>query len=390
MMNSFLGQSKRRLLSTLFLVYPIFTKSNSIFTYAFATPKFTGPQHSAFSTLHRNKSSPVNTYTGDVISNTLRIRGGGERAQKFVTELGLVGLSPTVASLIAGSLAGSIGVGIAFPLDTLKTKSQVLAQQNKGIAKNLDGSSALEVQQLGLLDLIGLIWKTEGIAGFFGGVRGMMIGQALIKSVAFSVNSSALAYFNANFAFLANASVLALIFAACFSGFITSFLVAPIERVKVMMQASGNSLYKNELDCIKAILDTEGWLGWLGRGLGPTIVREVPSYAIYFVVYGLLIQTPVAQSLGGLAPLIFGAMSGCACWIPVYPVDVVKTLIQNTDGGKDGDRASAFEVSKQLYDEGGIGAFFDGLTPKMLRAAVNHAVCFWVYDLLFEALMNAK
>jgi len=34
--------------------------------------------------------------------------------------------NPALASLLAGSIAGAIGVGVAFPLDTLKTKSQVL------------------------------------------------------------------------------------------------------------------------------------------------------------------------------------------------------------------------------------------------------------------------
>jgi solute carrier family 25 carnitine/acylcarnitine transporter 20/29 len=188
-----------------------------------------------------------------------------------------------------------------------------------------DGSVALEQpskNNLGLIQLIKLILVTEGVAGFFGGVRGMMIGQALIKAVAFSVNTAALQALQP----YAVASVVSLIMAACFSGFVTSFLVAPVERVKVMMQASSQSAH--ELECVKAVLDTEGWEGLFGRGLGPTLAREVPSYGIYFVVYGLFMQTPAATLLGPTAPLLFGALSGCACWIPVYPVDVVKVRYQ--------------------------------------------------------------
>ena len=37
------------------------------------------------------------------------------------------------------------------------------------------------------------------------------------------------------------------------------------------------------------------------------------------------------------------------------PVDVIKTLVQNTEGG---DTASAWEVATQLYQDEGIGAFF--------------------------------
>ena len=157
------------------------------------------------------------------------------------------------------------------------------------------------------------------------------------------------------------------------------------ERVKVMMQAQSDSTYANELECIQAVLENEGWTGLFSRGLGPTLAREVPSYAIYFVVYGILIQTAYigSDSLGSIAPLVCGAISGMACWVPVYPVDVVKTLVQNTEGG---DPDSAIDIAVQLYNDEGIGAFFNGLTPKMLRASVNHAVTFWVYALMMDAL----
>ena len=62
---------------------------------------------------------------------------------------------------------------------------------------------------------------------------------------------------------------------------------------------------------------------------------------------------------------------------------MVKTLVQNTEGG---DTNSAIDVAVQLYKTEGIGAFFNGLTPKMLRASVNHAVTFWVYDLVMSVL----
>lgn len=67
----------------------------------------------------------------------------------------------------------------------------------------------------------------------------------------------------------------------------------------------------------------------------------------------------------------------------MYPIDVVKTLVQNSDGSDD---ISGLKVAKQLFEERGIRGFFDGLTPKMLRAAVNHSVTFYVYDIMLRAL----
>jgi len=305
--------------------------------------------------------------------------------------------SQAFASILAGSVAGAIGVGVAFPLDTLKTKAQVLSRQRQHDAKcnvsegsGIASKSTLSPESFGMLTLIPMIYKMEGIGGFYGGVRGMMAGQAIIKSVAFSVNTLTLDLLRDIYPALS--SVTTLLIAACFSGFITSFLVAPIERIKVMMQASNSNdddnddAYSNEFQCVKIVLRNEGWMGLMGRGLAPTLVREIPSYGIYFFLYGILSQLPMAESMGKLAPLINGALSGMGCWIPVYPIDVVKTLVQNSDGGDDAGSSSAIDVAKELYADGGVNAFFDGLTPKMLRAAVNHAVTFSVYDVIMTAL----
>ena len=67
-----------------------------------------------------------------------------------------------------------------------------------------------------------------------------------------------------------------------------------------------------------------------------------------------------------------------ASWVPVYPVDVVKTQMQRGTGA--GDGMSAVGVAKELYRKGGIYVFFDGLTPKLIRAVVNHSVTFFVFE----------
>ena len=93
-------------------------------------------------------------------------------------------INPVIASLVAGSVAGAIGVGVAFPLDTLKTKSQVLASSKKSGRVQTDPSSITasllageDVTQMNMFELFALIYKMEGIGGFFGGVKGMMLGQ---------------------------------------------------------------------------------------------------------------------------------------------------------------------------------------------------------------------
>ena len=89
-------------------------------------------------------------------------------------------------------------------------------------------------------------------------------------------------------------------------------------------------------------MDEDGVRGLLFRGLGATLAREVPSFGFYFAAYectkGLILSlllTHASPLLGGgggslafLAPLVGGAAAGVAAWVPVYPIDVVKTNLQ--------------------------------------------------------------
>eukprot|EP00960_Hanusia_phi_P044285 756559-Hanusia_phi.AAC.1 len=282
---------------------------------------------------------------------------------------------PALASLLAGSLGGAVGVGAAFPFDTLKTKAQVYAF-GQGKENQKEG--------IGMLEIMVQILKNEGLGGFYGGVSTMMVGQAFIKAVAFSANSAALDAEKMTSSFASLSPLAQLTCAALFSGFVTSFLVNPIERIKIMCQAAEKGTYSSELECARTIIGSDGMKGFLFRGLGPTILRETPSYGIYFVIYSQLMNQQVLQDLGIFAPLVAGAVSGCACWLPVYPMDVIKTTIQNTEGRS---RApTTFETACDLYTRGGIGVFFDGIESKMLRAATNHAVTFFVYDAVMKFL----
>jgi solute carrier family 25 carnitine/acylcarnitine transporter 20/29 len=300
-------------------------------------------------------------------------------------------------------------VGASYPLDSLKTKQQALALQGR---------------QKTLTETVKFVLQDEGISGFYQGVVGIMFGQALIKSSAFASNQWALTSLQqlgvtsaaatttaAGAAALASPTILQLMTAASFSGFVASFVCNPVERIKVLMQAGNTDEvgYSNEIDCLTKVVQEDGWWGLFSRGLSATLVREVPGYGFYFVAYSLALQTAFIQSLGSFAPLLGGALAGMAAWLPVYPADVVKTAMQNTKGtknrgprptarqgagaggsesegrqgsqGRGGSKEEGFiDVAVRLQQDQGWGVFVDGLTPKMLRASLNHAVTFFVYD----------
>jgi len=269
----------------------------------------------------------------------------------------------TVASLLAGSIAGALGVGVAYPLDTIKTKQQVNAESTFSYSNSPSGgkASAMAVSEPGLLSTIADIWKSSGFEGFYGGVQTSMVGQAITKATAFSVNTAAIgAHYN-------------LIYAAAIAGLVTAFLAVPVDRIKVLMQTNS---FNTEFDCYRSVMDTEGLKGLLFTGLVPTLFREVPAYTIYFFLYDALM--PVAtETLGSMAPAISGAIAGAVCVIPVHPVDVVKTIVQHS-------AADWQDVVADIYEGQGFGGFWEGLQPRMGRAAINHSVTFAVYDFLMH------
>jgi len=276
---------------------------------------------------------------------------------------------PAAVSLGAGSFAGAIGVGVAYPLDTIKTKLQARETKSEAVANENPFKVTLDVL------------REEGLGGFYGGVTSTMAGQFAIKGVAFAVNEAAKAFFETSA--LADGSV-ALLLSACLAGAAASFPVTPVERVKSVMQASPADAYDGPVNCTRSLIRNDGVNGLLTRGLGATLLREVPAYAFYFFSYDLAKAALTDGALvdPALIPLIAGAIAGAMAWIPVYPIDVIKTNIQISDGtsGDDGFLGTA----ARLWETGGLAAFWDGINPKLLRAIVNHAVTFYVFENLCD------
>jgi solute carrier family 25 carnitine/acylcarnitine transporter 20/29 len=268
-----------------------------------------------------------------------------------------------VVSLGAGSIAGALGVGIAYPLDTLKVKAQVYA-----------GTGS---RSMGGFKLMRRIFSEEGLAGFYQGVSPTMAGQALIKGVAFFAYESAKAQLEIWWG--TNLGLGGLAIAAAVSGAVVTFVATPVERIKVVMQASSASTFSSPIQCVKDVVRDDGLDGLLFRGFGATLLREVPAYSGYYLAYEVVSSYLLAFSCPQfLTSLLGGAAAGVACWVPVYPIDVVKTNLQaSVDSGGGYSFVSA---TRSLYASGGVGAFWDGIGPKLLRAVVNHAATFVLFD----------
>jgi solute carrier family 25 (mitochondrial carnitine/acylcarnitine transporter), member 20/29 len=109
------------------------------------------------------------------------------------------------------------------------------------------------------------------------------------------------------------------------------------------------------------------------RGSAATIARDGPGSAAYFAVYEYVKRrlTPPGESLSLPAIIMAGGLAGVAMWTLVFPVDTVKSALQASP-----KKVSIGEVMRALHAKGGIGAFFPGLGPALLRSFPANAATF--------------
>mmetsp|Transcript_27653 Transcript_27653/g.55658 ORF Transcript_27653/g.55658 Transcript_27653/m.55658 type:complete len:156 (-) Transcript_27653:160-627(-) len=151
------------------------------------------------------------------------------------------------------------------------------------------------------------------------------------------------------------------------------------------MQASSASTFSSPVECLRLVAQDDGLDGLLFRGLGATLLREIPAYSGYFLAYEAVKMWLLAAAFPTpMISLIGGAAAGVMSWVPVYPIDVIKTNLQASIG--DGGGRSFVGAAAEIWATGGLAAFWDGLGPKLARAVVNHAATFFIFDYIVAAM----
>jgi len=189
-------------------------------------------------------------------------------------------------------------------------------------------------------------------------------------------------------------------------GLVASVATCPLDVVKTKLQAQraiyGEPGYQGVFDTVRSILKHNGVRG-LYRGLGPTILGYLPTWAIYFAVYdGIKTQFgeiplggvtsrdriyPAAQ-VKGYQPVmrehpwslhIFSAMAaGAASTFCTNPLWVIKTRFM-TQSVEEVKYRHTFDAALTIYRTEGIRAFYRGLFPSLL-GILHVAVQFPLYE----------
>lgn len=185
--------------------------------------------------------------------------------------------------------------------------------------------------------------------------------------------------------------------AGFFSAIPMTAITAPFERVKVLLQIQGQKTlapgekpkYSGGVDVVRQLYK-EGGIRSVFRGSVATLARDGPGSAAYFAAYEYIKRAltpldPVTGKPSGTLSLpaitCAGAAAGVAMWIPVFPIDTVKSRLQTMDGNP-----TVGGVVRGLYRSGGLKAFFPGFAPAIARAVPANAATFLGVELAHQAM----
>jgi solute carrier family 25 carnitine/acylcarnitine transporter 20/29 len=183
--------------------------------------------------------------------------------------------------------------------------------------------------------------------------------------------------------------------AGFFSAIPQTLITAPFERVKVLLQVQGQRelkpgekpKYNGQMDVVRQLY-RQGGIRSVFRGSAMTLARDGPGSAAYFATYEIVKRrlTPLdatgkpSGDLSLTAVMTAGAAAGVAMWIPVFPVDTLKSRLQSSEG------STISQVFKELWARNGYKAFFPGFAPAMARAVPANAATFLGVELAQKAM----
>ncbi|XP_072863166.1 mitochondrial glutamate carrier 2 isoform X1 [Chlorocebus sabaeus] len=293
------------------------------------------------------------------------------------------------AKLINGGVAGLVGVTCVFPIDLAKTRLQ--NQHGKAMYK-------------GMIDCL---LKTARAEGFFGMYRGAAVNLTLVtpeKAIKLAAND----FFRQLLMEDGMQRNLKMeMLAGCGAGMCQVVVTSPMEMLKIQLQDAGRlavhhqgsasapstsrsyttgsaSTHKRPSATLIAreLLRTQGLAG-LYKGLGATLLRDIPFSIIYFPLFANLNHLGFNE-LAGKASFAHSFVSGCVAGsvaaVAVTPLDVLKTRIQTLKKGLGEDVYSGItDCARKLWIQEGPSAFMKGAGCRALVIAPLFGIAQGVY-----------
>ncbi|CAK9035231.1 unnamed protein product [Durusdinium trenchii] len=270
--------------------------------------------------------------------------------------------SEAARDFFGGTLGGMTGILAGHPLDTAKTRLQAMPQ--------FDKSSTQRV----LVETV----RGEGMRALYKGISFPFCSTALINAVVFSVQGISERTLRAVFS--DDRPQLTGFLGGCIAGLAQSPLVCAVDLVKTQRQVQMGWAGERPLQIFRNRIRHLGFRQGALQGLGPTAVKECPSYGVYFLVYEeskslLDPKLPVVVST-----LCAGGLAGCFALGMIHPVDVVKARIQALPTSATSQEREPWHAISTGFSREGTTFFLRGFGAAMARAFVVNAATFGGYE----------
>jgi solute carrier family 25 carnitine/acylcarnitine transporter 20/29 len=219
-----------------------------------------------------------------------------------------------------------------------------------------------------------MAYLSPQVLGLYKGLGSPLMGLTFINALVFGVQGNTLRALGCD-------SPLNQFLAGAAAGAIQCVICCPMELAKTRLQLQDTGsvrTYKGSLDCLAQIYQQEGLRG-INRGMVSTLLRETPSFGVYFLTYDVLTRALGCEPGDRLLVpklLLAGGTSGIMSWLSTYPVDVVKSRLQ-ADGLQGAPRyRGILDCAHQSYQAEGWRVFTRGLASTLLRAFPVNAATF--------------
>ncbi len=287
----------------------------------------------------------------------------------------------TCIDTIAGAVAGGVSVVVSQPVDMVLTRFQhaTCGTSPSSLARGL--------------------WAEGGLRTFWRGAGPLVWCVPLQNAMLFAGYGAGERWGGAEEAAPGGGggvppTLLPVFVGGCVGGLLQSFVVSPVEMIKIHMQFSG--VHSVGLSGAVSACSTIG-LPALWRGLGATCGRDVIPHGVWFATYELckrsLAPAPggatgapgdAPEPLSARAQVASGATAATTAWLVGYPFDTIKTRIQAA-AAVDGGAAApgVVQTARAMLKESGgdmMRAYYRGFGLKLLRAIPMSVISFYVYE----------
>ncbi|KAL6986323.1 hypothetical protein U1Q18_019690 [Sarracenia purpurea var. burkii] len=280
--------------------------------------------------------------------------------------------------MAAGSVAGMVEHLAMFPVDTLKTRMQMVGATPASASLHPHRRPAAQFGRF-----FASIIRTEGPLGLYRGIGAMGLGAGPAHAVYFSVYELCKQNLGGN-----RPGHHPLVHAA--SGIIATTasdaVLTPMDVVKQRLQLR-RSPYGGVSDCMVKMFRAEGIRAFYAS-YKTTVVMNAPFTAVHFSTYEAMkkvlseVSPEKASEERILVHLSAGGAAGALASAFTTPLDVVKTRLQcqGVCGADTFSNSSIHSALRQIVAKEGPQALLQGLKPRVLFHTPAAAICWSTYE----------